>query len=32
MNVVAVISNCAQVNNPCDSGRLKPIKVVIFDA
>jgi len=31
MDVVAVISNCPQVNNPCNSGKPKPIKVIIFD-
>ena len=29
MDVIAVISNCPQVNNPCNSGRPKPIRVVI---
>jgi hypothetical protein len=32
MDVIAVFSNCPQVNNPCNSGRPTPIKVVIFDA
>jgi urea carboxylase-associated protein 1 len=32
MDVIAVISNCPQVNNPCNSGRPTPIKVVIFEA
>jgi uncharacterized protein len=30
MDVLAVISNCPQVNNPCNSGRPTPIRVVIF--
>jgi urea carboxylase-associated protein 1 len=32
MDVIAVISNCPQVNNPCNSGRPTPIKVVVHDA
>jgi hypothetical protein len=31
-DVIAVLSNCPQVNNPCNSGRPTPIKVVIIDA
>jgi uncharacterized protein len=30
MNVLAVISNCPQVNNPCNSGRPKPIRVLVL--
>ena len=30
MDVLAVISNCPQVNNPCNSGRPKPIRVLVF--
>lgn len=30
MDVLAVISNCPQVNNPCNSGHPTPIRVVIF--
>ena len=29
MDVLAVISNCPQINNPCNSGRPKPIRVVV---
>src|SRR5258706_885780 len=29
---LAVISNCPQVNNPCNSGNPTPIKVIVFDA
>jgi hypothetical protein len=29
MDVLAVISNCPQVNNPCNSGRPKPIRVIL---
>jgi hypothetical protein len=32
MEVIAVISNCPQVNNPCNSGRPTPIKVMVLDA
>ena len=32
MDVIAVISNCPQVNNPCNSGKPTPIKVIVFDA
>ncbi len=31
-DVLAVISNCPQVNNPCNSGNPTPIKVIVFDA
>jgi urea carboxylase-associated protein 1 len=31
-DVLAVISNCPQVNNPCNSGKPTPIKVIVFDA
>ncbi len=31
MDVIAVLSNCPQVNNPCNSGRPTPIKVVISE-
>ena len=30
IDVLAVISNCPQVNNPCNSGHPTPIRVVIF--
>ena len=30
MDVLAVISNCPQINNPCSGGRPTPIKVLIF--
>ena len=30
MDAIAVISNCPQVNNPCNSGKPKPIRVVIW--
>jgi uncharacterized protein len=30
MDVLAVVSNCPQVNNPCNSGHPTPIRVVIF--
>ncbi|MSO94103.1 MAG: urea carboxylase, partial [Rhodospirillales bacterium] len=30
MDVLAVISNCPQVNNPCNDGEPTPIKVVIW--
>ncbi len=32
MDVIAVISNCPQVNNPCNSGQPTPIKVVVYEA
>ena len=32
MDVIAVISNCPQVNNPCNSGQPTPIKVMVFEA
>jgi urea carboxylase-associated protein 1 len=31
MDVIAVISNCPQVNNPCNSGRPTPIQVTVLD-
>ena len=31
IDVIAVLSNCPQVNNPCNSGRPTPIKVVISE-
>jgi hypothetical protein len=31
MDVIAVLSNCPQVNNPCNSGRPTPIRVVISE-
>jgi uncharacterized protein len=31
MDVIAVLSNCPQVNNPCNSGRPTPIKVVVSE-
>jgi uncharacterized protein len=31
-DVIAIVSNCPQVNNPCNNGRPTPIKVVILDA
>jgi urea carboxylase-associated protein 1 len=30
-DVIAVLSNCPQVNNPCNSGRPTPIKVVVSE-
>lgn len=30
MDVLAVLSNCPQVNNPCNDGRPKPIRVVVW--
>jgi urea carboxylase-associated protein 1 len=30
MDALAVISNCPQVNNPCNDGKPKPIRVVIW--
>lgn len=30
MNVLAILSNCPQVNNPCNSGQPTPIKVQIL--
>ena len=30
MDVLAVISNCPQVNNPCNSGQPTPIRVIVF--
>jgi urea carboxylase-associated protein 1 len=30
MDVLAVISNCPQVNNPCNSGQPTPIRVLVF--
>jgi len=30
MDVLAVISNCPQVNNPCNSGQPTPIRVVVY--
>ena len=32
MDVLAVISNCPQVNNPCNSGQPTPIRVVVYEA
>ena len=32
MDVLAVISNCPQVNNPCNSGKPTPIRVTVFSA
>ena len=32
MDVIAIISNCPQVNNPCNSGQPTPIKVEVYDA
>jgi uncharacterized protein len=32
IDVIAVLSNCPQVNNPCNSGRPTPIKVMISGA
>ena len=32
MDVLAVISNCPQVNNPCNSGLPTPIRIVVFAA
>jgi urea carboxylase-associated protein 1 len=30
VDVLAIISNCPQVNNPCNSGKPTPIKVMVF--
>lgn len=30
MDALAVISNCPQVNNPCNDGKPKPIRIVIW--
>ena len=32
MDVLTIISNCPQVNNPCNSGKPTPIKVTIYAA
>ena len=32
MDVLAVISNCPQVNNPCNSGQPTAIRVVVFES
>jgi uncharacterized protein YcgI (DUF1989 family) len=32
MDVLAIVSNCPQVNNPCNSGKPTPIRVSIFAA
>jgi|SRR5438552_12669416 len=31
-DVLAIVSNCPQVNNPCNSGKPTPIKVTVFAA
>jgi uncharacterized protein YcgI (DUF1989 family) len=31
MNLLAVISNCPQINNPCNGFNPTPVKVLIFD-
>jgi hypothetical protein len=31
MNALAVVSNCPQVNNPCNDGKPKPIRVAIWE-
>jgi urea carboxylase-associated protein 1 len=31
MNALAVVSNCPQVNNPCNEGRPKPIRIAIWE-
>jgi uncharacterized protein YcgI (DUF1989 family) len=30
MDAITVISNCPQVNNPCNAGAPKPIRIVIW--
>lgn len=30
MDVLAVISNCPQTNNPCSGGNPTPIRIMIF--
>jgi urea carboxylase-associated protein 1 len=32
MDVIAIVSNCPQVNNPCNSGRPTLIEVIVFNA
>lgn len=32
MDVICVLSNCPQVNNPCNDGRLGPIEVAVLPA
>ena len=32
MDALAVISNCPQLNNPCNDGNPTPIRVVIYGA
>lgn len=32
MKALAVVSNCPQVNNPCNEGRPKPIRIVIWES
>ena len=32
MDALAVISNCPQMNNPCNDGRPSPIRVEVLDA
>lgn len=31
MNALAVISNCPQVNNPCNSGKPSPIRIMVLE-
>lgn len=31
MNALAVISNCPQMNNPCNSGKPSPIRIMVFE-
>jgi uncharacterized protein YcgI (DUF1989 family) len=31
MDVIAVISNCPQVNNPCNGFNPTPVRVLVFD-
>ena len=32
MDALAVISNCPQVNNPCNAGEPTPIRVIVLEA
>jgi hypothetical protein len=31
MDVLAIVSNCPQIYNPCNGGRPTPIRLVIFE-
>ena len=32
MGALAVISNCQQINNPCNAGEPKPIRVMVLES